>query len=209
MTSLYVWRLWWLLQSFLATEGSGVFVTSCQQHDTEQHRGPAPCGFMYNLFCVVFWNSCYWEDLIHFQPLAGCHVHHGFVFFHIMHHKVNSTQLFKYPASWLAWENCVSDWFQSVLYDKGSVSSIRPVSYQNLRLRLPTSRHIQDPASQRLTWNKPPKSVLVIKKIRDAGLLQPFKDLCTFLTEVGPSAEPPWVLSLYHRPRMQGCVSGM
>ncbi|MEQ2267847.1 hypothetical protein XENORESO_011349, partial [Xenotaenia resolanae] len=41
-----------------------------------------------------------------------------------------------------------------------------------------------DPASQRLTWNKPPKSVLVIKKIRDASLLQPFKELCVFLTEV-------------------------
>uniref|UniRef100_A0A672Z0N3 NAD(+) kinase n=1 Tax=Sphaeramia orbicularis TaxID=375764 RepID=A0A672Z0N3_9TELE len=45
-------------------------------------------------------------------------------------------------------------------------------------------RHIQDPASQRLTWNKPPTSVLVIKKIRDASLLQPFKELCVFLTEV-------------------------
>ncbi|MBN3282746.1 NADK kinase, partial [Polyodon spathula] len=45
--------------------------------------------------------------------------------------------------------------------------------------------HIQDPASQQLTWNKPPKSVLVIKKIRDASLLQPFKELCIFLTEVG------------------------
>uniref|UniRef100_A0A8C7UCI1 NAD(+) kinase n=1 Tax=Oncorhynchus mykiss TaxID=8022 RepID=A0A8C7UCI1_ONCMY len=44
-------------------------------------------------------------------------------------------------------------------------------------------RHIQDPASQRLTWNKPPKSVLVIKKIQDASLLQPFKELCVFLTE--------------------------
>ncbi|XP_029910790.1 NAD kinase isoform X1 [Myripristis murdjan] len=44
--------------------------------------------------------------------------------------------------------------------------------------------HIQDPASQRLTWNKPPKSVLVVKKIRDASLLQPFKELCIFLTEV-------------------------
>uniref|UniRef100_A0A3P9IL29 NAD(+) kinase n=1 Tax=Oryzias latipes TaxID=8090 RepID=A0A3P9IL29_ORYLA len=44
--------------------------------------------------------------------------------------------------------------------------------------------HIQDPASQRLTWNKAPKSVLVIKKIRDASLLQPFKELCVFLTEV-------------------------
>lgn len=45
-------------------------------------------------------------------------------------------------------------------------------------------RHIQDPASQRLTWNKSPKSVLVIKKIRDASLLQPFKELCMYLMEV-------------------------
>ncbi|XP_054517776.1 NAD kinase isoform X5 [Pan troglodytes] len=43
--------------------------------------------------------------------------------------------------------------------------------------------HIQDPASQRLTWNKSPKSVLVIKKMRDASLLQPFKELCTHLME--------------------------
>ncbi|TNN48922.1 NAD kinase [Liparis tanakae] len=50
--------------------------------------------------------------------------------------------------------------------------------------------HIQDPASQRLTWNKPPQSVLVIKKIRDASLLQPFKELCTFLTEVTASDAP-------------------
>nr|XP_060615018.1 NAD kinase isoform X1 [Anolis sagrei ordinatus] len=47
-----------------------------------------------------------------------------------------------------------------------------------------TIMHIQDPGSQRLTWNKPPKSVLVIKKIRDATLLQPFKELCIYLTEV-------------------------
>uniref|UniRef100_A0A8C4PPU9 NAD kinase n=1 Tax=Equus asinus asinus TaxID=83772 RepID=A0A8C4PPU9_EQUAS len=46
-----------------------------------------------------------------------------------------------------------------------------------------TARHIQDPASQRLTWNKSPKSVLVIKKIRDASLLQPFKELCMYLME--------------------------
>ncbi|XP_064228036.1 NAD kinase isoform X1 [Aotus nancymaae] len=46
-----------------------------------------------------------------------------------------------------------------------------------------TIMHIQDPASQRLTWNKAPKSVLVIKKMRDAGLLQPFKELCTYLME--------------------------
>jgi hypothetical protein len=35
-----------------------------------------------------------------------------------------------------------------------------------------------------LTWNKSPKSVLVIKKIRDASLLQPFKELCVYLMEV-------------------------
>ena len=49
---------------------------------------------------------------------------------------------------------------------------------------LSPQRHIQDPASQRLTWNKSPKSVLVIKKIRDASLLQPFKELCAYLMEV-------------------------
>ncbi|XP_056599887.1 NAD kinase b [Triplophysa dalaica] len=48
----------------------------------------------------------------------------------------------------------------------------------------PTSvMHIQDPASQRLTWNKPPLNVLVIRKIRDEGLLEPFKELCRFLVE--------------------------
>ncbi|XP_064137169.1 NAD kinase isoform X4 [Loxodonta africana] len=46
-----------------------------------------------------------------------------------------------------------------------------------------TIMHIQDPASQRLTWNKAPKSVLVVKKIRDASLLQPFKELCVYLME--------------------------
>ena len=45
-------------------------------------------------------------------------------------------------------------------------------------------RHIQDPASQRLTWNKPPANVLVIRKIRDEGLVEPFKELCRFLVEV-------------------------
>uniref|UniRef100_A0A2K5YYE9 NAD(+) kinase n=1 Tax=Mandrillus leucophaeus TaxID=9568 RepID=A0A2K5YYE9_MANLE len=56
----------------------------------------------------------------------------------------------------------------------------------NLRAGMGVGRatgHIQDPASQRLTWNKSPKSVLVIKKMRDASLLQPFKELCTHLME--------------------------
>ncbi|XP_024130255.1 NAD kinase b isoform X1 [Oryzias melastigma] len=48
----------------------------------------------------------------------------------------------------------------------------------------PTSvMHIQDPASQRLTWNKPPVNVLVIRKIRDESLVEPFKQLCRFLVE--------------------------
>lgn len=47
-----------------------------------------------------------------------------------------------------------------------------------------SSRHIQDPASQRLTWNKPPVNVLVIRKIRDESLVDPFKELCRFLVEV-------------------------
>ncbi|KAM9719303.1 NAD kinase b isoform 1-T1 [Menidia menidia] len=48
----------------------------------------------------------------------------------------------------------------------------------------PTSvMHIQDPSSQRLTWNKPPVNVLVIRKIRDESLVEPFKELCRFLVE--------------------------
>ena len=53
----------------------------------------------------------------------------------------------------------------------------------NFSIRATWNWHIQDLVSQRLTWNKPPKSVLVIKKIRDASLLQPFKELCVYLTE--------------------------
>uniref|UniRef100_A0A8C9T3I8 NAD(+) kinase n=1 Tax=Scleropages formosus TaxID=113540 RepID=A0A8C9T3I8_SCLFO len=49
----------------------------------------------------------------------------------------------------------------------------------------PTSvMHIQDPASQRLTWNKSPVNVLVVRKVRDQSLLEPFKELCKFLIEV-------------------------
>ncbi|XP_034478728.1 NAD kinase isoform X3 [Drosophila innubila] len=40
---------------------------------------------------------------------------------------------------------------------------------------------IQDPASQRLTWYKPPLTVLVIKKVSDASVLAPFVQLVTWL----------------------------
>lgn len=43
---------------------------------------------------------------------------------------------------------------------------------------------IQDPASQRLTWYKPPLTVLVIKKVRDASVISPFIQLVTWFTEV-------------------------
>ncbi|XP_043528891.1 NAD kinase-like isoform X1 [Frieseomelitta varia] len=42
---------------------------------------------------------------------------------------------------------------------------------------------IQDPASQRLTWYKPPLTVLVIKKVRDNSVLPPFVQLVTWLIE--------------------------
>lgn len=42
-------------------------------------------------------------------------------------------------------------------------------------------RQIQDPASQRLTWYKPPLAVLVIKKVRDSKVLQPFVELVEWL----------------------------
>lgn len=43
---------------------------------------------------------------------------------------------------------------------------------------------IQDPASQRLTWYKPPLAVLVIKKVRDSKVLQPFVELVEWLIHV-------------------------
>ncbi|XP_024086448.1 NAD kinase-like isoform X5 [Cimex lectularius] len=42
---------------------------------------------------------------------------------------------------------------------------------------------IQDPASQRLTWYKPPLTVLVIKKVRDVSVLQPFVQLVHWLIQ--------------------------
>lgn len=45
-------------------------------------------------------------------------------------------------------------------------------------------RTIQDPASQRLTWYKPPLTVLVIKKVRDVSVLSPFVQLVRWLIEV-------------------------
>ncbi|XP_062558287.1 NAD kinase-like isoform X1 [Armigeres subalbatus] len=42
---------------------------------------------------------------------------------------------------------------------------------------------IQDPASQRLTWYKPPLAVLVIKKVRDSKVLQPFVELVEWLIQ--------------------------
>ncbi|TDG42224.1 hypothetical protein AWZ03_011362 [Drosophila navojoa] len=42
---------------------------------------------------------------------------------------------------------------------------------------------IQDPASQRLTWYKPPLTVLVIKKVCDASVLTPFVQLVTWLVQ--------------------------
>ncbi|XP_070168770.1 NAD kinase isoform X4 [Polyergus mexicanus] len=42
---------------------------------------------------------------------------------------------------------------------------------------------IQDPASQRLTWYKPPLTVLVIKKVRDSSVLPPFVQMVTWLIQ--------------------------
>merc|ERR1719479_632531 len=42
---------------------------------------------------------------------------------------------------------------------------------------------IQDPASQRLTWYKPPLTVLVIKKVHDAMVIPPFIQLVSWFTE--------------------------
>ena len=52
------------------------------------------------------------------------------------------------------------------------------MGFHNLEFRsLKYFRTIQDPASQRLTWYKPPLTVLVIKKVRDAAVISPFIQL--------------------------------
>lgn len=56
-------------------------------------------------------------------------------------------------------------------------SEIDVIQFVNLR-------QIQDPASQRLTWYKPPLAVLVIKKVRDQLVLPPFVQLVEWLIQV-------------------------
>ena len=55
-------------------------------------------------------------------------------------------------------------------------------------------RTIQDPASQRLTWYKPPLTVLIIKKIHDAAVISPFIQLVSWFTELKRYSE---IISLF------------
>ena len=55
-------------------------------------------------------------------------------------------------------------------------------------------RTIQDPASQRLTWYKPPLTVLIIKKIHDAAVISPFIQLVSWFTELKRYSE---IVSLF------------
>ncbi|KAL4221624.1 hypothetical protein ACF0H5_019881 [Mactra antiquata] len=45
-------------------------------------------------------------------------------------------------------------------------------------------RTIPDPGSQKLNWHKQPLTVLVVKKIYDEAVLEPFRDLISWLIEV-------------------------
>ncbi|XP_062888962.1 NAD kinase-like isoform X2 [Mobula hypostoma] len=76
---------------------------------------------------------------------------------------------------------CITAWRTQSLHGPSPATKFGPKAcmLQNPKAVM----HIQDPASQRLTWNKPPRSILVIKKIQDDRLLQPFKELCIFLME--------------------------
>ena len=46
------------------------------------------------------------------------------------------------------------------------------------------SRTIPDPGSQKLNWHKAPLTVLVVKKIYDESILDPFKEVIAWLIEV-------------------------
>ena len=45
-------------------------------------------------------------------------------------------------------------------------------------------RTIPDPGSQKLNWHKAPLTVLVVKKIYDESILDPFKEVIAWLIEV-------------------------
>lgn len=58
------------------------------------------------------------------------------------------------------------------------VSEVARKYKTNVTFNFPST---QDPASQRLTWYKPPLAVLVIKKVRDSTVLPPFIQLIEWL----------------------------
>ncbi|XP_071506357.1 NAD kinase-like isoform X2 [Diadema antillarum] len=51
--------------------------------------------------------------------------------------------------------------------------------------RVPVSQimHVTDPSSQRLVWKSTPLSVLIIKKIYDTSVIEPFKQMTTWLSQ--------------------------
>ncbi|XP_077998299.1 NAD kinase-like isoform X3 [Glandiceps talaboti] len=66
------------------------------------------------------------------------------------------------------------------IYAPSPVSSFGP---KGRLVKVPKSQimHVTDPAGQKLTWEKDPLSVLVIKKLYDDQILEHFKNLATWL----------------------------
>lgn len=88
---------------------------------------------------------------------------------------------------------CKSESIGELLQRKGKISKkdSKNVRISELNAYSLLCRTIQDPRSQRLTWYKPPLSVLVIKKIFDAEVIGPYLELITWLVEVTHSAQLP------------------
>lgn len=74
-------------------------------------------------------------------------------------------------------------WSDYEKFSHGDVSIAFRSCQKNFYIVSKSCRQIQDPASQRLTWYKPPLAVLVIKKVRDSKVLLPFVKLVEWLIQ--------------------------
>ncbi|XP_077869449.1 NAD kinase-like [Saccoglossus kowalevskii] len=68
------------------------------------------------------------------------------------------------------------------IYARSPVATFGPKAHM---VKVPKSQimHVTDPSSQKLTWQEPPLSVLIIKKISDEQVLEHFKELATWLSQ--------------------------
>ena len=64
------------------------------------------------------------------------------------------------------------------------IALLEPTQVTHVIVFFSISRTIPDPGSQKLNWHKAPLTVLVVKKIYDESILDPFKEVIAWLIEV-------------------------